>query len=154
MMGMPITRVAASRFHRGRQAVVLLIAACCLTASCSGGGESAVEIEQLPESVDVFADYPRYLWHKRRLAIATTNSGTQPITIAQIVLRSDHFEPLEPEPKNTVIQPGSRIDVQVDFGELTTCDDTSHARLQGHLGFHDSELHRRPRVAAIGEAAG
>ncbi|MEZ5342059.1 MAG: hypothetical protein R2706_11605 [Acidimicrobiales bacterium] len=64
----------------------------------------------------MFADYPRYLWHKRRLAIATTNNGDQPLTISRIVLRAEHFEPLDPEEKSTVIQPGTGTDVQVDFG--------------------------------------
>lgn len=71
----------------------------------------------------VFADYPRYLWHARRLVIATTNEGDEPIEVTRIALRTGHFDWLPAESKSTVIAPGQRIDVQVDFGELVSCDD-------------------------------
>ncbi len=38
-------------------------------------------------------------------------------------LRADHFDVLDPEPKNSRLDPGTRIDFQVDFGELVSCDE-------------------------------
>ncbi len=83
-------------------------------------GEATVG--ELPASIEVFADYPRYLWHKRRLSVATTNGTTEPLTITMIRLHSDHFEPVPVENKRTVIPAGSRVDVQADFGDLVSCD--------------------------------
>ena len=81
----------------------------------------------VPDDVEMFFDYPRYLWHLRRLSVATTNLGDEPISIRSIAVRTDHFEPLPAESKRTVIAPGQRIDVQVDFGELTTCDPSTRS---------------------------
>ncbi|WP_133867891.1 hypothetical protein [Ilumatobacter fluminis] len=75
----------------------------------------------VPIDVEMFFDYPRYLWHVRRLSVATTNLGDEPITISSIAVRADHFEPLAAESKRTVIAPGQRVDVQVDFGALVAC---------------------------------
>jgi hypothetical protein len=71
--------------------------------------------------IELFADYPRYLWHKRRLAIATTNAGAEPIEVRLVGLVADHFAVLAPEVKSALIPPGSRTDLQVDFGELVDC---------------------------------
>lgn len=77
-----------------------------------------------PTWLTQFADYPRYLWHLRRLAIATTNSGDAPIEVTSIALRADHFTHLDAEEKSSVIPPGARVDLQVDFGELVDCTAT------------------------------
>ncbi|MGI8822816.1 MAG: hypothetical protein ACR2JP_05880 [Acidimicrobiia bacterium] len=77
-----------------------------------------------PEWLDLFADYPRYLQHKRRLAIATTNNGATEIEVTLIGLAADHFARLEPEAKTATIGPGTRTDLQVDFGEVVDCDAT------------------------------
>ena len=76
----------------------------------------------------MFFDYPRYLWHTRRLSVATTNLGDAPISITSIAVRADHFTELAPEAKRTVIAPGQRVDVQVDFGELTSCSPSGDER--------------------------
>lgn len=75
-----------------------------------------------PATLSFFADYSRYLWHTRRLVIATTNHGTEPIEVSAIALRTGHFESLPAESKRSVIAPGARVDLQVDFGELVSCD--------------------------------
>ncbi len=71
----------------------------------------------------MFADYPRYLHHTRRLAIAVTNDADGPIQVTRLQLQADHFELEPPEDKpHAVISVGSRVDLQVDFGALTTCE--------------------------------
>ncbi len=125
-------------------AVGSALACAVVTASCSGTGtpttgspdsqssevtassSSVVTLDFVTgggvfSDIEMFFDYPRYLWHIRRLSVATTNLGDEPITISSIALRADHFESLPAEPKRTVIAPGQRVDVQVDFGPLTTC---------------------------------
>ena len=125
-------------------AVGSALACAVVTASCSGTGtpttgspdSQASEVTASSSTVvtldfvtgggvfsdiEMFFDYPRYLWHIRRLSVATTNLGDEPITISSIALRADHFESLPAEPKRTVIAPDQRVDVQVDFGPLTTC---------------------------------
>ncbi len=69
----------------------------------------------------MFADYPRYLHHKRRLAIATTNKSGTAIEVTAIGLRAEHFDPLQEEAKSAKIAPGTRTDLQVDFGAVFDC---------------------------------
>lgn len=83
----------------------------------------AASIPSAPADLSFFADYSRYLWHRRRLVIATTNNGDEPVEVTSIALRTGYFDWLEREAKSTVIAPGARVDVQVDFGELVSCDD-------------------------------
>jgi hypothetical protein len=86
-----------------------------------------------------FADYPRYLWHKRRLAIATTNGGDEAIEVTSIVLRADHFLPLAAERKSSTIPPGTRVDLQVDFGELVDCTTATPLRASVDIAFRIGE---------------
>lgn len=78
-------------------------------------------VEEPPEWLEMFADYPRYLHNKRRLAIATTNNGSTAIEVTAIGLRAEHFDPLHEEAKSTTITPGTRTDLQVDFGTVFDC---------------------------------
>lgn len=91
-----------------------------------------------PSDIEFFADYPRYLWHTRRLSIATTNQRSEPIEVTSIALRADHFEPLAAEAKTTTVPAGARVDVQVDFGELIDCEPvsalTAHVAMDIGLG--------------------
>jgi hypothetical protein len=108
---------------------ILLVAACGTDRSAGGPASTAATTtgpdiaSTPPDGVSLFADYPRYLWHKRRLSVATTNDRDLPIQVSVIALRTDHFLDLEPEPKSTTIAPGARVDIQTDFGELRSCDD-------------------------------
>jgi hypothetical protein len=109
--------------------VILFVAACGADRSAGGPASTAATTtwpdtaSSPPDGVALFADYPRYLWHKRRLSVATTNDRDLPIQVSLIALRSDHFLDLEPEPKSTTIAAGARVDIQTDFGELRSCDD-------------------------------
>jgi len=78
-----------------------------------------------PDWLDLFADYPRYLQHKRRLAIATINNGDAPIEVIRIGLVAEHFDVLAPEEKSATIPVGSRTDLQVDFGAVFDCTVTT-----------------------------
>ena len=123
--------------------LLAVVAATALTASCGSGSSNSRElpgssqapltqpstdtavmspVEPNEAGVDMFFDYPRYLWHLRRLNVATTNIGTEPLHVLSITLRTDHFEDLPTETKTTTIQPGARIDIQADFGEIADCD--------------------------------
>ena len=124
-----------ARHRAGRLAILAM--AVCLAGCASGDGTAPDEpVQSSPPpaapsttapvtaddlAVELFADYPRYLWHKRRLAIATTNAGTDPIEVRLVGLVADHFDVLAPEVKSALIPPGSRTDLQVDFGELIDC---------------------------------
>ena len=124
-----------ARHRAGRLAILAM--AVCLAGCASGDGTAPDEpVQSSPPpaapsttapvtaddlAVELFADYPRYLWHKRRLAIATTNAGTDPIEVRLVGLVADHFDVLDPEAKTAVIPAGSRTDLQVDFGELIDC---------------------------------
>ncbi|MEQ8436284.1 MAG: hypothetical protein RIB65_02255 [Ilumatobacter fluminis] len=114
--------------------VLSLVSAACSTDQPDGddlaGGSSGAVVAPTsvmpnrgagPIDAEMYFDYPRYLWHVRRLSVATTNLGDEPITISSIAVRADHFEPLAAESKRTVIAPGQRVDVQVDFGALVAC---------------------------------
>jgi hypothetical protein len=100
--------------------------------------ETATTVGTRPSDIEFFADYPRYLWHTRRLSIATTNLRSEPIEVTSIALRADHFEPLAAEAKTTTIPAGARVDVQVDFGELVDCEPvsplTAHVAMDIGLG--------------------
>lgn len=120
---------------------MLLLGGLVLTAATGcGAGDASAEpttpaaaLEEPPTDIEFFADYSRYLWHRRRLVIATTNNSEVPIEISRIALRTGYFEPLAPEPKSTTIGPMARVDVQVDFGEISTCE-------HGPMGATDVEI--------------
>ncbi|MDQ3781614.1 MAG: hypothetical protein M3349_01580, partial [Actinomycetota bacterium] len=87
----------------------------------TAAGAATIAESEPPEWLDVFADYPRYLHHQRRLAIAATNNGGTAIEVTGIGLRAEHFTSLGSEPKSATIAPGSRTDLQVDFGAVFDC---------------------------------
>ncbi len=127
----PAPAAAAPRSQLGCAVVglVLVLAGCATgeggTSSAPPAPSTTAPVTAADLGVELFADYPRYLWHKRRLAIATTNTGIAPIEVTLVGLVADHFDVLDPEAKTAVIPPGSRTDLQVDFGELVGCDDAS-----------------------------
>ncbi len=75
-------------------------------------------------TLEIKADYPRYLRHLRRLNLETTNAGSSDIVVTRHVLITEHFGPQEPEVRRSLIKAGTRVDLQANFGELLTCEDS------------------------------
>jgi hypothetical protein len=84
---------------------------------------SVEETQAPPEWLSLEVRYsPRHSLGKRRLDVLTTNEGPAGIVVTSIALRTDHFQPLAPEVKNSSIRPGATVAVKADFGPLAGCE--------------------------------
>ena len=70
----------------------------------------------LPSGVTVFVEFPRYLHAARRLEVAFDNQSATELTVTELVLRSPLFEPVAPDPRDTIIEVGRRRDLQIGLG--------------------------------------
>lgn len=93
-----------------------------VAAATASGEDRSADTVDVAEWLDVFADYPRYLHHRRRLAVVVTNLGATELTVTDVRLDADHFSPLPGEEKSARLAPGAQVALQVDFGTVD-CDD-------------------------------
>lgn len=134
-----------------------------------------VETTGVLPGVDVLVgiEQARHLEGSRRFQAATTFTSTEPITVRSIVLRSNLFEELPAEPKDSLLTPGRTVDLQFDLGpadcavddvtptaavvvELSIGDDTNEAVLlamDAPTGFLLETHARDCQLADVGEAA-
>lgn len=70
----------------------------------------------LPSGVTVFVEFPRYLHAARRLEVAFDNQSDSELTVTELVLRSPLFEPVAPDPRQTIVEVGRRRDLQIGLG--------------------------------------
>ena len=91
--------------------------------SAAVGVATTAELQASPEWLTLEIRYsPRHSLGKRRLDVLTTNEGPAQILVTSVALRSDHFQPLAPEIKNSPIRPGATVAVKTDFGPLAGCE--------------------------------
>ena len=109
---------------------VLLLSALVTPLACGGDDDDGEPAEPtpaptaaaspseltLPSGVTVFVEFPRYLHAARRLEVAFDNQGDAQLTITELVLRSPLFEPVAPDPRQTIVETGRRRDLQIGLG--------------------------------------
>ena len=74
--------------------------------------------EDALDSVDVWTwiGQQRHLEGTRRVTVPVQFMSEEAVTVTGIALRTPHFDPLPPEPKESLLHPGRKVALQVDLG--------------------------------------
>ena len=121
----------------GPRAVVTSIASAALLG---GACDPTPTVDDLDVAVDV--GQARHLEGTSRIHVSFTFAASEPITITELAVRSDSFEPLAPERRTSILHPGRTVDVQVDLGP-PVCDRESDAPSAVELELQIGEAPRR-----------
>jgi hypothetical protein len=97
--------------------------AAVLLAGCQAPAEQVSE-QPSPVDVQLAATLKQYRADQARrvVQVSVANEGAEPVLIDQLQLDAPGFAPIEPTPKDTLLEPGRRVDLPITFGE-PRCED-------------------------------
>ena len=122
-------------FERNRLtaiATVLAMALAAVATACgerAGGGAPAgtdagvatsepLDHLALPDGVDVFVEFPRYLHAARRIEVGFDNTSSTAITVSELTLHSPLFDSVAAEGRTTEVEAGRRRDLPIGLGAV------------------------------------
>lgn len=109
------------------------------TSRAANPRNEAILSENALGSVDVrtWIGQQRHLEGTRRITVPVQFLSDTPVTVTAIAVRTPHFDPLPPEPKESLLHPGRKVALQVDLGPPrcgSLADEPSEVHLTVRLG--------------------